>query len=416
MTARLFAGLLLLTAASQAFGQGSTYNLYGFGEPVLSRHVRLEGLAGTGAAITEGRMISDLNPASWSWLSRARFESSVRMDRISSEQGALSSQMNNFRFNGINFGSPVWSDYSMSVALGFGPLTDASFKSEVATDSLTTTEESQGGVSLGYLGLSAMPSPGVALAARLDLLFGNLRRLSLLKFASNDAANGQFQRDYSITGLRGTLGVILHGDSLTPVLSGFTLGAVYSTGSSLDVKRRTIITALAAANDTTIEESGEGAYPGSLSVGLTYNFDRRYRILVDAAMQDFTSAYTFSKSGAITDPALRASTRLAVGFERTANHANEFGAGGGFGKLGLRLGAYYYALPIAPTGTGGVTELGGSVGIGIPLTSESIVDLSATIGQRSPTNADSGPSDLFMRFGVGIGLSEKWFVPTRREE
>ena len=410
----LAASIAFTLSTSEAFAQGSPYNLLGFGEPVLTRHARIEGLGGTGVGLAEGRIINDMNPAAWSWLTRARLETSFRFDRTSTEFGNATAVGNDFRFNGLNFGSTIWNDYKASIALGFAPLTNASH--ELAqTDTFGTRKYfSEGGVSLGYIGGSIMPTPGVAIGARLDLLFGNVRHLSSLGFAEGQSgAESQFQRDYSINGLRGTFGLMLHGDSLINALDGLTLGVAFSTGSSLTVKRRT--TSLVALNDTTIEAEAEGFYPGSLAAGISYNFARRYRVLADYHMQDFSQAVLYADDASVGDPNLRAMSRISVGFERLPNQNNEFGAGGAFSKLGVRLGAFFNTTPFAPMADG-VQEIGGSFGLGIPITSESILDVALTVGQRGPSDAATGPSDIFMRVGASIGLAERWFVPTRRND
>src|SRR6476660_7752881 len=113
---------------------------------------------------------------------------------------------------------------------------------------------------------------------------------------------------------------------------------------------------------------------------------------------------------------MQAFMRTSIGFEKVANMSNEFGSDGGFSRWALRAGAFFTTTPFAPTGTGGVGEIGGSLGVGIPMSAESLLDLSLTVGQRSPATTNGGASDLFMRFGMSLGLAEKWFVPTRRED
>lgn len=408
-------GLTIIASASAVSAQGSSYNLLGFGEPVLTRLARLEGMGASGTGIADGRLVSDLNPASWSWLTRARLETSFRFERTTSEFNALQATGNDFRFNGLSFGSPIWNDMKASLALGFAPLTNASYEIAESDSQATESYISEGGISTVYLGASIMPTRGIAVGAKLDVLFGNVRHLSALTFeGTNSPATSQFQRDYSVNGLRGTLGLLFHGDSLTSALEGFTLGLGYSTGSSLTVKRRT--SSLSAINDTTLEVQGEGFYPGAISAGLTYTFSQRYRVLADFVTQDFSKALLFGSDASISDPSLQTSTRISAGFEKIANMSNEYGSEGGLNRWALRAGAFYAMTPFAPAGTGGVTEMGGSVGLGIPISSESLFDMSFTIGQRTPATANGGPSDLFMRAGFSVGLAERWFVPTRRDD
>jgi hypothetical protein len=408
-------GLATMALAATVNAQGSSYNFIGFGEPVVTRLAHLEGLGGGGTGLADGRMVSDLNPAAWSWLTRARLETSFRFERVNTEFNGLTAVGNDFRFSGLSFGAPVGGSMKAAIALGFAPLTNASYEIKQTDAQASRSYISQGGISLGYIGASIMATPGLAIGGKLDLLFGNVRHLSALTFeGDNSPATSQFQRDYSVNGLRGSFGVLLHGDSLVPSLGAFTLGLGYSTSSSLTVKRRT--SSLSAINDTTLESEAEGFYPGSISAGLTYTFDRRYRVLADVVSQDFSKAVLYADDASIGDPNMQAFMRTSVGFEKVANMSSEFGSEGGVSRWALRAGVFFASTPFAPSGTGGVGEIGGSLGVGIPMSAESLLDLSLTVGQRTPTNANSGASDLFMRFGLSLGLAEKWFVPTRKED
>jgi hypothetical protein len=150
-------------------------------------------------------------------------------------------------------------------------------------------------------------------------------------------------------------------------------------------------------------------------LGLSYQISRRYRVEADYAAQNFATAYVYAPTTSNGDTTLRNSTRVSFGIERLPNAAGEFGTSFGLERWGLRLGFAYSQLPFNPAGTGGVTELALSAGLGIPLGFETMLNLSATGGQRAPVNAGSAPKETFIRLGASISLSDKWFVPTRRE-
>ena len=136
----------------------------------------------------------------------------------------------------------------------------------------------------------------------------------------------------------------------------------------------------------------------------------------DVLLQDFSNAYLYAPEATSGDPALAASARYAIGFERATNISSEFGSSGFWDKLGLRIGASYYQMPFRPATSGGVNALAVSGGLGIPISGESILDLSFTAGERNPVNAGTTPKDFFFKFGATISLAEKWFVPSRPPE
>jgi hypothetical protein len=81
----------------------------------------------------------------------------------------------------------------------------------------------------------------------------------------------------------------------------------------------------------------------------------------------------------------------------------------------LRLGFYYSTLPVAPAGSNGVNEMAITAGLGIPVGLESMLNFSVEGGQRTPVVSNSAPKETFVRLGASISLSERWFIPTRRD-
>jgi hypothetical protein len=184
MKSVLIALALCLTFAcgTSLRAQPTSYNLFGFGLPRQTRSAHLAGLGGSGAGIIDGRIINDLNPGSWSWLSRTRFEGDFRFGYGSSELGAMTSRDFLFQFGGFAFASPVWEKHRMALALGVAPLTDATAQLRDSTGDEIRSYQSEGGLMMAYLSTSVAVTHGVALGGRLDVLFGNLRRHSHIEF------------------------------------------------------------------------------------------------------------------------------------------------------------------------------------------------------------------------------------------
>lgn len=405
----IFFSLLL---GSRGASAQSPYDLIGFGTPTNGHSAHAFGLSGTGVATRDKNWVNDFNPASWSYLDRARFEIHVREDLVRSELGTTRSQSGNFRFSGFSFGARFWTKYDASLAVGFSPLTDAAAKVVTASASQTSTYRSQGGVTKGFVGAAFRPSDGIAIGATFDVLFGNIRHLTDIRYVSGDFVSGEFERDYALNGFRSTLGVLLSGDSLGEGLRGWNLGLSYATPSGLVSKRRTVVTPISASLDTTLEDKGKGFYPGVLQAGLSYELSKRSVVETDVTLANFSQAYLYGATGA-ADPAMQDAQRFAISIERRANIAGEFGIDGFWSRLGLRGGFAYSMLPFAPIGSGGVNEVSVSLGLGIPFSYASLLDFSISGGMRSPVNAASAPKDMFVKVAVSVGLSERWFRQTR---
>ena len=406
--------LSLFPLTQRALAQGSPYDFIGFGTPVQSGDPIIEALGGTGVALGESRTINNINPADWIWMNRARFNISLRYDYNNFQLGTDRGAEHNIGFNGLTFGAPFWSEYSATVAIGYVPLTNASGEIDQTGSGDSAKYQSKGGTNMLFLGVGAEPWKGLALGARFDLVTGDIRHQDIISFSDMESQSGEFERDYFFYGIRPTFGLELIGDSLTDVLSGWTIGASYSLGTNLTSTRETIVTPANSTLDTTLDDGGKGYYPSSLTVGIAYKFSHRYRGEVDYAEQNFSTAYVFSPNSISGDPTLRNSMRASIGIERLANVAGEFGTSFGLDRWALRLGFYFSQLPLNPAGSGGINELGLSAGVGIPVSYESLLNFSLIGGQRLPVTSGGAPKETFIRLGASISLSERWFVPTRR--
>jgi hypothetical protein len=407
---------VLLFGHEGARAQGSPLDLIGFGRPLEAWNAHIDGLGGGGNAMTDHRTVNGPNPASWSWLDRARLETELHFDFTQSTQPNYSDSRNqNLHFGGFTFGSPLGSSAHFGLSVGFNQLTDASDVLNDGDSIIGHQYRSEGGVSEGFLGVAGRIHPGIALGAKFGVLFGNIRHLSQVNFADPTINSSDFERDYALSGIRGTFGLVAVGDSLASALTGVTFGVSFSTASNLSMTQRTVITPVNSLLDTTIEASGVGYYPGSLQMGLGVRLSPRYNMIGDLAIQDFTNAYLFSPQATTGDPTLGSSTRFSLGIERVPNMSNEFGITGFWDRLGLRLGASYYQMPFRPANTT-INAIAVSAGVGIPISYESLLDLSFTAGQRNPQNTAAFPKDLFFRVGATISISERWFVPTRTDE
>jgi hypothetical protein len=197
--------LCIVSSGTTLFAQASPYDWIGFGDPVVSESARMEGIAGAGVANTDSRTINDLNPAAWSMLSRARIEARLNFFYNRSDLGSDEGIQRIVKFAGASFATSLFDKNHVGFAIGFAPLTNVDAQTQL-TDSLgTTLYTREGGLSQLYLGFSARPISALNIGARADFLFGNLRSIGQANVAQGaESVPGVFQREYSISGTRGT--------------------------------------------------------------------------------------------------------------------------------------------------------------------------------------------------------------------
>jgi len=408
--------LVATLCSADLFAQGSPYDFIGFGDQIVTQSARLEGVAGTAVASTESRTINDENPAAFSMMTRARIEAQLGFAFIRSDLASNQNAQHVIKFAGASFATPLWGNFGF--ALGFAPITNADAQTQQVDSLGTSTYKREGGLSQFYLGLSARPVSAINIGARADFLFGNIRTISQADVSQGvETVPGLFQREYSLSGVRGTFGFLLTLDSLVPNLKGLTIGGTFSTGASLTSKQRTIVTPANSLLDSTIETVGYGSYPSQIRLGIATRFGDRYRIEADIMGQDFSNSLLYSPTSSFSgDPNLGSSNRYSIGVERLPIMGDQSKGIGFWERAGLRLGASYATLPFRPDTKMTVNEMSFSAGIGLPLNAESAFDFALSIGVRTPQNTAIAPKDLFFKMRASISLSEKWFVPLRKDD
>lgn len=408
---------LITLFAGRLAAQGSPYNFIGFGEPVAGVNPRTEALSNAAIALTEPRTVSELNPALWSWITRTRFEARLNMTTSQSEFGGSTGLQHIVKLGGFAFGAALNDRYGVGLALGMSPLTHADAEA-LTTDSLGTTNyKREGGVSQLYFGFAARPASGLGLGARFDYLFGNLRQLAQSNPSTAGSTSSVFDREYSVSGLRGTFGLAVSIDSFVRDLRGLTLGASYSTQGSLNSMKRNIFTPINSVLDTTIEIAGRGIFPAEIKLGLSTRFGDRYRVEGSYTTSDYSTASFFSLAEPVAgDMQLGKLQRFAFGIERLPRMGDEGKGVNVLERAGLRLGFAFATLPFLPDQASKVTETSASFGFSLPINLESLLDFAITGGIRTPEAPSAGPKDTFLKLSAAISLGERWFAPLRREE
>ncbi|MFI5263728.1 MAG: hypothetical protein ACHQM6_04350, partial [Candidatus Kapaibacterium sp.] len=133
--------------------------------------------------------------------------------------------------------------------------------------------------------------------------------------------------------------------------------------------------------------------------------------------QDFSNSLVYSPTSTFTgDPNLGSSNRYSLGIERLPIMGDESKGISFWERAGLRLGASYATLPFRPDTKMTVNEMSFTAGLGLPLNAESAFDFALSIGIRTPQNTAVAPKDFFFKMRASISLSEKWFVPLRKDE
>ncbi len=99
---------LLLVISNLSFAQRtSTYTRYGVGDLYYSYSARTLSMGHSGVAMINSDYVEILNPASWSNLSRVRFEFSFAYDELKLSDDNEAKYYGDGLFKGVTFGFPI---------------------------------------------------------------------------------------------------------------------------------------------------------------------------------------------------------------------------------------------------------------------------------------------------------------------
>ncbi len=392
----VFITLLLgvLPAAAQSF-----YSQQGVG---LVRHFvsgQSAGMGGAGLAIADPLALNYMNPAALTNLA-VTYVSGNFLHQSNTLKGAGNdAAISDTNVDGFQLHLPLKS-LRASAALGLMPYSSIEYGFEgegsVAGTRFRQLVSGDGGISTAFLSLAVRPFSRLSVGVTGLYYFGNLRRQWRVLFLNQSPsdpnrllnARDEVTEHFSDANVR--LGMQF---SVTPK---WRVAAVFTPAISLSAKKTVVLLGIRQFTDfpdRTVELP--------LSYGLGTSLFLGKKLLVAA---DYYSE-RWSKTGSSSYP--NDSKRIALGFEfsgRGTSFTSSF-----FSRSSVRAGISYRDLGIEqPTGQK-VTELFGSVGLGIPIKWRAArLDMAFEVGQRGSL-PDNPIRERIVRVAVTITAGERWF-------
>ncbi len=404
---RLIALLLVasaLPAAAQTNG-GSTYSIFNIGDLQPTWSAAAMGHGGLETAMV-GSDVNTVNPAGWSDLNSVTVQADLVFEQYKVSDATSSFYQNNTSLRNFAAAFPWSEKLGGTVGLVLQPYSTVNYSvrrnQQVQLDSGGTADATldfsgSGGISQAVLGTSFRPIDRVTVGAAAIRYIGTIERQSDVTFADGSLNPATYTTDerYGAWGWR--VGALLE------PIDHLRIGANFEGGADLsldNVRMRSYSTLLGIVSDTNATTSGTVTLPPRISVGAAYR-SGEFQFGGEAVLQNW-SGDVFSTAAA--------STRIAAGVDRLADLSP---GASGVSRWILRLGGYYddtyYQI-----GSNQITEWAGTVGVGIPLTRTtglnvgSFLDLAAEVGMRGTT--DTGLTrELFGKLYIQLSVSELWF-------
>jgi len=402
---------ILTTISLHAGNGGSGYSRYGLGDIRFFPSTRLQGMGGINLSLISPTDINHLNPASWTRLANTRIVGSFLYEGISTTDGVNSAYLASGNFNGFLLAMPLSKSNGISFAIGFNPYSSVNYKVRTTGNQSGSdyqlTYAGTGGLSIGWLGLSATPFEDFHIGATFNYLFGNISNAWGITFTDQQFYSSENTRTTSFSGGNFTLGMIYTGLGKLLGASGLNnlnIGLTLSTPAKLTARREMVFRYI-TGYDTAKAEQGSVSIPIAYGVGLSYMIKEKYLVGIDYYAQNWNSFEVYG----VKSPEIRNSYRISIGGEILPEKdvSESF-----FKRAAYRLGAYYnasyYQVRNEP-----VNELFVTAGIGLPIYQDTRIDIALEYGTRGKAE-NLLQKDNIVRLAVSINAGEFWFL--RRED
>ena len=399
--------LLLLTNLSVA-QRTSTYTRYGVGDIYYSYSARTLSMGHSGTAMLNSDYVEVLNPASWSSLSKVRFELSFAYDELRLSNSGETKYYGDGLFKGVTFGFPISEVHRIALAFGVVPYSRINYEvSENIIDSVTgnynTTYLGKGGLSKIFIG-STYQLPGeLLIGATLEYYFGNIKYTSKLAFENTTYFPSEYELNYAPKGFGTTIGLI------TPDLSGLLDSSLISNlrlGLSTNIVGKlntdtSFVSTSSSLVDTISTGKTKMEVPLRLNLGLHITFVNVYNIAVDYFYQPWTEF----KLSEINQSNLSDVHRISLGFEYRPQRVPGVSF---WEQIMFRAGLSYEMSQYNFNGNE-LKQYSVFGGFALPLSPENTVDLGFEYSVRG-TKEDNLLEENFLRINFGISFGDIWFI------
>lgn len=405
--------ILALAASTTVMAQNTTspYSKFGYGLLDNNATAAQMQMGGVGYAMSSGRQINVMNPASYAAADSLTFLFDMGLDFTnlkSSEIGSDGLKIKDSQFGGglnyITMQVPLGKRLGASFGLVPYSSVGYSFGSEIKNG--LNSRQGIGGLNQLYLGFAGKVFNGFTVGFNASYLFGNV--VNDVTVTTNTGSQSLFEQVMEVRDYRFQFGAQYKFNVNSNNRIG--LGVVYSPGKALlgnasvikydlnmDTKPDTVAT-------SRLRHHAE--LSASYGAGISWEWNRK--LLVEA---DFTYQ-PWSKVKNITMPNFEAtrfadSYRMGLGASITPKER-----GGFFQRVSYRLGGFYnrdYTM----VANSHVKEYGVGFGFGLPAFGEkTVINLGFEYRHRAATNKNLLQENYF-NIRLGINFNELWFFQSK---
>lgn len=390
--------LIALSVVSGSVQAQSIYSSKGFGLRQYFVSGQGVGMGGVGLAITDNLTLNFVNPATLTELPLTYVSGNFLHSVNDVESASQEASVTNTNVSGLQFVIPIERN-RIAVALGLMPYSTIEFtftsdERSQAEKAFTERVEGDGGVNSGFLSLAVRPYDSLYLGVSGIFHFGTLRRKWEVDFENTSLVDTRDEVAQSFTSGSLTVGFVYR------ILPSWSIGGVFTPSITLDANKN--VTLRSRLNFSDLDDS-DIEVPLAFGLGTAVNLGERFMVGVDYYRQRWSTG-NLQSDGYVND-----SQRLGAGVEFTGKRSP---ASSYLNWIDYRAGFYYNDLGLELPAGERVTEIFGTVGLGLPIKwSAAQINLALEAGQRG--SSDNLFTEKIIRFSANITVGERWFVRRR---
>ena len=400
--------MLLLISNISVAQRTSTYTRYGVGDIYYSYSARTLSMGHSGTAMLSSDYVDILNPASWSSLSRARFELSFSYDQLRLSNSSETKYYGDGLFKGLTFAFPISEVYKINLAFGLVPYSRINYevKENVVDDetgNYTSTYLGKGGLSKFFIG-STYQLPGeFLLGATIEYYFGNLKYTSKLEFENTSYYPAEYELNYAPKGFGTTIGFIT--PDLSELFDSSSISNLRFGLSTNIIGKLNTDTSFVSRSSSLVDSISTGKTKMTVPIRLNAGVHITFVDVFNLALDYFYQPWTEFKLSEINQSNLSDVHRISLGFEYRPQRVPGISF---WEQIMFRAGLSYEMSQYNFNGNE-LKQYSAFGGFALPLSPENTIDLGIEYSVRG-TKQENLLKENFLRINLGISFGDIWFI------
>lgn len=414
-----------LPAVAQNTGDGTIYSRFGIGELRTFTSGQAEALGGSGFALQSLNYVNLENPASWADQVLTRAVAGLRYQNLrASADGSEQSVLSEGNLGVIQFSFPLL-NRKLGLAAGFQPFSRVSYRVQLtgrtASDPFSEDSsdyridfEGNGGLQQILGGLGYQITPQFAVGAGLHFIFGVLDYGRRTSFPTSGHLPANLVTSTRMSGLTGSFGALFRTQSVLGEDDLLRAGLRFRGPATLRGRRVQLLGESLDVDTLGAPINGDIRLPWSLGIGIGYEPDSRWTIILDGLYEPWTNFESELPMGGFAageTAALSDRIRLSTGVEFLPAGTDQLEPY--FERVAYRLGLSYDRSYVSPVPDVTINTLAATGGFSFPtMLSGTRLDINFEVGTRGTTD-NALVRDLFYRIAVNVNVGERWFQKQR---